>query len=332
MAGEVVVCKVSVIVPVYNVEEYIHACLDSILAQTFTDFELILIDDGSLDSSGRICDEYARKDSRICVYHRPNGGVSNARNFGLDKAIGEYVVFVDSDDYVDKTYLKKLVCGGYDLSICGCYYSAPNGKVTSIAHKEEERVEVVSKENILKWYEHGSLYSVWSSAFKKNIIDKFHLRFDTNTTRGEDTIFMFNYVEHCKAVHFVEDILYYYVRYNSDTLTTSRNLKSIYALAYLDNFISEWLKKNNLRSLKFENVNYWTKKEQQIYFLQTVSDTQLSFFDKMKWFKVFFECKNFTSNIDAFFKADSPNFVKIVSLKSPFIMALYSCLKVRFKR
>ena len=332
MSLGVLMPNISVIVPVYNVEKYLSACLNSILAQTFTDFELILVDDGSPDSSGKICDEYAEKDSRIRVFHTSNGGVSNARNIGLDNATSEYVVFVDSDDFVEKTYLDKLIYGGYDLSICGCYFSDPQGSVLSVARKESEKAEVVSKENILKWYEQGSLYSVWTSAFKKSIIDTYNLRFDTNTTRGEDTIFMFNYVEHCETVHFVEDVLYYYVRYNTNTLTTSRNLKSVRALAYLDNFIYEWLEKNNLHSEKFESVLYWTKKEQQVYFLQTVYDAELKFLDKMKWFKVFFECKNFTSNIDVFFKADSPNFVKIISLKSPFIMALYSYIKVRFKK
>ena len=92
--------KISVIVPVYNVEKYLCRCIDSILAQTFTDFELLLIDDGSKDSSGEICEEYAGKDARIRVFHRQNGGVSTARNLGIDKAKGEWIYFVDSDDVV----------------------------------------------------------------------------------------------------------------------------------------------------------------------------------------------------------------------------------------
>ena len=92
--------KVSVIVPVYNVEKLLQRCIDSILAQTFTDFELLLIDDGSKDKSGEICDEYAAKDSRIRVFHKQNGGVSTARNLGIDKAQGEWIYFVDSDDIV----------------------------------------------------------------------------------------------------------------------------------------------------------------------------------------------------------------------------------------
>lgn len=100
--------KISVIVPVYNVEKYLRRCIDSILAQTFTDFELLLIDDGSKDSSGEICDEYARNDERVRVFHKENGGVSSARNLGLDNAKGEWVSFVDADDIIYSNNLDIL--------------------------------------------------------------------------------------------------------------------------------------------------------------------------------------------------------------------------------
>ena len=94
--------------PVYNTEKYLRRCVDSILAQTFTDFELLLINDGSTDSSGAICDEYTQKDSRVRVFHKENGGVSSARNIGLDNAKGEYIAFVDSDDYIDNRMYECL--------------------------------------------------------------------------------------------------------------------------------------------------------------------------------------------------------------------------------
>ena len=97
--------EVSIIVPVYQVEKYIRQCVDSILAQTFTDFELILVDDGSKDQSGQICDEYARMDTRVKVIHKENGGLSDARNTGMDQASGKYFMFVDSDDYIAPTML-----------------------------------------------------------------------------------------------------------------------------------------------------------------------------------------------------------------------------------
>lgn len=99
---------ISVIVPVYKVEKYIHKCVDSILSQTFTDFELFLVDDGSPDNCGKICDEYAAKDNRIIVIHKENGGLSDARNVAIEKASGEYLTFVDSDDYVSDNHLESL--------------------------------------------------------------------------------------------------------------------------------------------------------------------------------------------------------------------------------
>ena len=102
--------KISVIVPVYNVEKYLHKCIDSILVQTFTDFELLLIDDGSTDKSGDICDEYAVKDARVRVFHTENRGVSAARNHGLREASGDWICFVDSDDWVENCYLEYLYC------------------------------------------------------------------------------------------------------------------------------------------------------------------------------------------------------------------------------
>ena len=113
--------QISVIVPVYKVEKYLHECVDSILAQTFRDFELILVDDGSPDNCGAICDEYAAKDSRIRVIHQENQGLSGARNSGIDIARGEYITFVDSDDRIDRRYLEILIAAvkdGADVTVC----------------------------------------------------------------------------------------------------------------------------------------------------------------------------------------------------------------------
>ena len=114
---------ISIIVPVYNVEKLLSKCVDSILNQNFKDFELLLIDDGSKDKSGLICEEYAKKDSRISVYHKTNGGLSSARNYGIEHALGEFITFIDSDDYVDKSMLEilynNMIENDVDLSITG---------------------------------------------------------------------------------------------------------------------------------------------------------------------------------------------------------------------
>lgn len=113
---------ISIIVPVYNAEPTLCKCVDSILAQTYPHFELLLIDDGSKDKSGTICDAYAEKDSRVRVFHKSNGGVSSARNLGIDNINGSYLTFVDSDDYVDRNYLLHLIealGGNMDLVVGG---------------------------------------------------------------------------------------------------------------------------------------------------------------------------------------------------------------------
>ena len=100
---------ISIIVPVYNVEQFLARCIDSIRAQTYRNIEILLIDDGSTDNSGRVCDEYAKQDGRIKVYHKPNGGVSSARNYGLDRATGKYIGFVDSDDFIAPDMYEYLI-------------------------------------------------------------------------------------------------------------------------------------------------------------------------------------------------------------------------------
>jgi glycosyltransferase involved in cell wall biosynthesis len=115
---------ISVIVPVYGVEKYINKCLDSIINQTYENLEIILVDDGSKDSSGRICDEYALKDERIRVFHKSNGGLSDARNFGIEQSTGEFITFIDSDDYIDLDYIEflyHLIKKGYDLAVCSLH-------------------------------------------------------------------------------------------------------------------------------------------------------------------------------------------------------------------
>ena len=119
--------EVSVIVPVYNMEEYLPRCIESILAQTYRDFELILVDDGSSDNSGNMCDEYALKDNRIKSVHKENDGVSSARNCGLQVAEGKYILFIDSDDFVDPSYIGELLENKeYDYVTAGHYIQRYN--------------------------------------------------------------------------------------------------------------------------------------------------------------------------------------------------------------
>lgn len=159
---------ISVIVPVYNVEKYLPHCIDSILAQTFTDFEVLLIDDGSTDNSGKICDEYAVKDSRIRVFHKKNGGVSSARNLGLEEAKGDYVIFLDSDDYyTDKNCLNILYNEAiiHHLDIVRGEYQAVDGEGSPILSqkvlsRQHFAGKIMTTDHFLKDVIQGEFFSV----------------------------------------------------------------------------------------------------------------------------------------------------------------------------
>lgn len=215
--------KISVIVPVYKAEAYLHRCVDSLLAQTFQDFEVLLIDDGSPDRSGEICDEYARKDSRVRVFYKENGGVSSARNLGLDHVKGEWICFVDSDDYVDRTYIDDLLSAiniNYEkeLVVQGYKITTPAGAIV-----DEKLFEsgVVLRDSFIELFSAYNLCSFgfpWSKLFLGEIIRNFNIRFETSVSYSEDLLFVFDYVCHVEKVVFLENTSYFYVD-NLNSLT-----------------------------------------------------------------------------------------------------------------
>ena len=157
---------ISVIVPVYNVEPYLRECVDSILGQSFSDFELILVDDGSPDKCGKICDEYAEKDSRVRVIHQQNGGLSAARNTGIDAAKGEYLTFVDSDDMVHPLFLEHLMTimkkNAAEISCCSMSEFPENGKPRELKSIEQKEIVLSGHDAALDQYAERSLFRVSS--------------------------------------------------------------------------------------------------------------------------------------------------------------------------
>lgn len=204
--------KISVIVPVYKAEKYLHRCVDSILAQTFTDFEVLLIEDGSPDRSGEICDGYAYMDERIRVFHKENSGVSDTRNIGLDYAIGEIICFVDSDDVVDKDYLEIFLQKDADIVVQGLY----RNDIT-----EDRRDLYVSIEtgdfdlsNVTKFVDiickSENIGYLYTRSFKRNIIEKENLRFDSRFRLREDMEFILRYMLLCKTFSTLNKGAYHY--------------------------------------------------------------------------------------------------------------------------
>lgn len=200
---------ISIIVPVYNTEKYLDQCIQSVLAQTYTNWELLLIDDGSTDSSGAICDKYAAEDKRIRVFHKENGGVSSARNLGLDNAKGEWISFVDADDWIEPQSLHTLFENrDSDLIIASMHFehSGYIGNFPRLGKLESQELNDLLAKNM----DHFSICSPCSKYFKNRIIQEQHLRFNQRLCFGEDSVFVKTYLLNVKNITCVKDVCYHY--------------------------------------------------------------------------------------------------------------------------
>lgn len=201
--------KLSVIIPVYNTFEVLPRCIDSVLNQGFADFELILVDDGSTDGSGALCDGYAAKDARVSVFHQPRRGPSSARNVGLEHAMGEWVTFIDSDDYIDSGYFDLPYSSETDLYVRNWCYA--NGQIAE--RLAPQSVEADRYWSFLKEHLHCfSLRTACSLFFKKKIITQNGLRYDERFRVGEDTLFVLDYYTHASSLKVVDGPAYRYDR------------------------------------------------------------------------------------------------------------------------
>lgn len=215
--------KVSIIVPVYKVEQYIRECLDSIKQQTFTDWECLLIDDGSPDNSGMICDEYAQADARFKIFHVENGGVSRARNIGLDNMSGEWVMFVDSDDTIAENTLEMCLELVYKNELDMLQFSFARIK-GDLGKDDNVYTDILGLENYIK--AHKCLVCVWGSLFRSSIIKNNRLRFDPILKLAEDQLFVFMYMNHITRVQRIGLQLYWY-RVNENSATHHCNVNDI---------------------------------------------------------------------------------------------------------
>lgn len=204
---------ISVIVPVYDVEKYLETCMESLVGQTYEDFEIVVIDDGSTDGSGAICDKWAEKDSRVRVFHQQNAGVAVARNVGLELARGEYIAWVDSDDYVDKRYLEGLLHAkettGADMVMCS-FYTDTDGEV-EYTGKELFRAEELDKQTFLeRLYTYGMYSVLWNKLLPKEAYRG--IEFPPGRV-FEDSSVMCQLTRNCKKITVIEEPLYFYRRH-----------------------------------------------------------------------------------------------------------------------
>lgn len=208
---------VSVIIPVYNVEAFLDRCILSVLGQSYKQLEIILVDDGSTDNSGNICNEYIKKDSRIKLLRKVNGGLSSARNAGMEAMSGKYFTFIDSDDWIESDYIKKLVenIDGNDIDIVQCGYCKRNDKKESIYDAHIFGEILVSKTDILdSFFKTQNLQTMaWMKLYRTDLFQNIRFMEGRN---NEDTIFFADYIDKVRSIKIIGDKLYnYYVNPNS---------------------------------------------------------------------------------------------------------------------
>lgn len=227
---------ISVIVPVYNVEQYIHECVDSILNQTYTNLEIILVDDGSPDNCGKICDEYSETDARIKVIHKTNGGLSDARNVALDIARGDYITFVDSDDYISRTYIEGLynllIQNNVDIAI-NSYCAFEEGTSPVISNTNETTV-ILSGINAVEEMYYQKLFDTmaWSKLYKKELLK--NIRYPQNLLFEDLATTYRLFLQASKIVFQNRESYFYRLRNNSIEGSAFNEKKAVSALAVVN--------------------------------------------------------------------------------------------------
>lgn len=257
---------VSIIVPVFNAGKYLERCIDSILNQEYRDFELLLADDGSTDGSGEICDIYAAKDSRVQVIHKKNTGVSDSRNICMDKAQGIYLQFLDSDDWITpdatRLFVRAAKENNCDMVIADFYRVvgdrvSPKGDIDEEGVLTREEFAEHMMENPADFY-----YGViWNKLYRRELVEKYHLRMDENISWCEDFMFNLEYMRHAEVIYALNTPIYYYVKTKGSLVSQSSGItKSIkmklMVFEYYNNFYKHVLdeedyQKNRLQVYRF---------------------------------------------------------------------------------
>lgn len=259
---------ISIIVPIYNVEKYVEKCVDSILKQTYINFELILVDDGSTDMSGKICDKFKKEDDRIKVIHKKNGGLSSARNEGVKLATGKYIGFIDSDDYIDKTMYEKMfnkaIEDDSDIVICDMTYNL-NGKDISTTIFEDFGV-LNREDTILKYLENDYFRShAQNKLYKRELFE--YVSFPEGKLY-EDVATFYKLIHNCNKISFVNEKLYYYNQSNYNSITKKKfNINNLQLILNTEE-MKDFFIRNNYTSEIIRKVD-------EFYFIQCILVMQM---------------------------------------------------------
>lgn len=282
---------ISIIIPAYNVEQYLTDCLSSIEQQTYQNFEVILIDDGSIDSTGAMCDTVATKDDRFKVIHQKNQGVSVARNKGIEKARGEYIAFIDSDDKITPEYLSSFSLKN-DIEIQG-HVIYENNIQRSVIYSKRKVQKDVAKVFCLGPFNSA----VWGKIFKTSIIKDNKIVFPVNLCFSEDTIFLLQYIKHCKTLAVFDAAEYIYIKHSgsltdkkypmNDMMLKEKMIVESYKLLFPESkFQKDFLREVSLSIISKYYFYYDLSKKEfiNVGYLRYLADIYLNKFDKFLLF------------------------------------------------
>lgn len=248
--------ELSVIVPVYNAEQYLEQCIGSILGQTYIDFELILVNDGSTDNSVQICNAYSQKDSRVRVFSKENAGSTSARKYGIMQATGEYITFVDSDDWIDKEYYREVfsLIKQYhpDIMVCG-YKQGSDGNYTGCSNRiasgyyEEQNLNKIYNQLLYtgNFYEAGIVPAPWNKIFKRTLVTSFQLKVPDSVRMGDDAAFTYPALLEADSILIKNEIQKYFYRYVPDSLSRSYDEKYFDRLQEFYDMLDSDIKEKN---------------------------------------------------------------------------------------
>ena len=330
----------SIIMPAYNAEKFIEFSIKSVLAQTVSSWELVIVDDGSYDNTINICKNYSEKDNRIKIVECRNSGVSNARNIGVSYASGEYIVFLDSDDSLIENcieiYLRLIKELCQDLIISNYYTQTTcikkarkiDAQVISSKEKIEELFEMALRQSQYhgdKWF--GNLHSVWGKCFKKSIIKAHSLKFNTNLSIGEDLLFFVSYIKYCSCVVLTDDVTYCY-RINEDSIMHSTTWKGSQMGIRLFNEIT-MVTKGNVSSKAF--LDLWTEVSENNW--ECIHRSKLSFREKYLAIKEFMNqqfCMLFSDKIIAEYGSIKQKiYYRLIRCKCPFALMMITYFRIK---
>jgi len=278
--------KVSIIVPVYNSEKYLNKCIDSIISQTYSNIEILIIDDGSNDQSVNICHEYKKKDNRIKIIKEKHRGVSNARNVGLENASGDYILFVDSDDWIEKKLIEESI-SLYKESIADIViYNLRqfDNKNQRFCKKQKGYKSGFFKiQNILgELLKKEILNAPWNKLYKKSIIDLQNIRFDVNIQIGEDLLFNINYFKAIKNIYITNSKLYNY-RIHDKSLTRVYKEEKYIQLMEVNKELINWIIESDLKNKKIVNICQYIKLKNILSCFRDLKNNNCNYSKKQKY-------------------------------------------------